>query len=165
MTHELLTNRYNQQTPTHIQTNGCSVSTPIYITPTQDQNKQLLNGFRSVVAKQRLEMGFEIKPQSRIGVEVITQETPPLTPAEIELGMNEESLRYALLSRKGTAERLILKLQSITGIKLVSREAIEQTMNAWLDALNLTDEEQRTTRTSKTSKKRTSTPSKASSEC
>ena len=152
MTHELLTNRYNQQTPTHIQSNGCSVSTPIYFTPTSDQNKQLLNAFRDVVKKQRIEMGTNIEPQSRFGLEVVTQQTPPLTPAEIEIGMNEETLRYALFGRKGTPERLILKLQQVTGVELVTRETIEATLSAWLDALDMKHEKQRTKGTSKTSK-------------
>ena len=154
---ELLKNRYDKVTPTHIQTNGCSISTPIYITPTSDQTKHLLNAFRDVVAKQRLEMGFEIKPESRIGVQVVTQQTPPQTPAELELGMTEESLRYALFSRRGLAERLVLQLQQITGIQLVTREAIENTVKAWLDTLEFNENKgtQSTRKTSKTTKPRT----------
>lgn len=139
MTHQLLKNRYQQQTPTHIQPNGCSISTPIYFTPTTDQNKALLNGFRDLVHVQRQELGIQ-------------DDHSTLTPAEVELGMSEESLRYALFGRRGTPERLLIKLQQLTGIKLVSRQAIEQTFNAWLDVLELEHENKRTKRANQTSK-------------
>ena len=153
---KLLTNRYDQVTPTSIQQNGCSVSTPIYFTPTADQNKALLNAFREVVRKQRLEMGFPAPETSSIGVTVVTHQVPPLTPAEQDLGMNEESLRYALFQRRGTPERLIIKLQQITGLEFIKRKEIEETFFAWLDELGLKNENKRPKRTNKTSK---STPS------
>ena len=88
----LITNRYNQITPTSIYTNGCSVSCPLYFRPTQDQGKELLNGFRELVRKQRLEMGFEDTTTQSIGVRVTTAQQIPQTPAELELGMTEETL-------------------------------------------------------------------------
>lgn len=148
MTHELITNRYQQKSPTHIQANGCSISTPIYLTPTTDQSKALLNGFRAVVSEQRKEMGFD-NTRSDGTISVVTTVKPPLTPAEEALGMNEESLRYALFQRKGIPDRLIIKLQQITGIELVSREAIIGTIETWLDHLEL-NEKKRTKRTNKT---------------
>lgn len=152
MTIELLTNRYNQTTATHIQPNGCSISTPVYCCPTQDQVKLLLNAFREVVRQQRLEMGHSDAPTPSIGVSVTTATKPPMTAAEEELGMSEESLRYALFQRKGTPERLIIKFQQLTGVELITREAIVSNLNAWLDALEMPDENERPKTTRKTSK-------------
>ena len=103
----LSVNRYRQVTPTTIQSNGVSISCPLYIGPTRDQLKSLLNGFRRAV----MERGQEV---------------------EDELGMTEENLKHVLFSRNGLPERLILKLQRITGIELVSREQIEATQRAWV---------------------------------
>ena len=49
--------------------------------------------------------------------------------------MTEENLKQVLFSRNGLPERLILKLQRITGIELVSREQIEETQRAWVSHL------------------------------
>lgn len=156
MTHELITNRYNQVSPTHIQSNGCSVSTPIYITPTVDQLKALLNAFRDVVRDERQIMGYE--PTTAVNGVVVTNSTKPAnTPSEDAIGMTEESLRYALFQRKGLPDRLILKLQELTGLELVTRSAILKTVETWLDHMNLNEKQgtKRTNKTSKTSKKST----------
>ena len=68
---------------------------------TRDQNKQLLNAFRTAVQ----ERGAAV---------------------EQELGMNEENLRHALFARNGIPERLALRLQAVTGVELVTKEQIEQ---------------------------------------
>jgi hypothetical protein len=49
--------------------------------------------------------------------------------------MNEESLRHVLFARQGIPERLVLKLQRLTGVYLVTREQIEDTYKQWLDYL------------------------------
>jgi hypothetical protein len=132
----LLTNRYGQKTPTHIQANGCSISTPIYFTPTSDQLKELLNAFREKVRQQRLEMGWTDETVvTNNGVRAVTATQPPKTQIEEELGMNEENLRYALFQRTGIAERLVLKLCTLCEVEFVSREAIEATYKEWLDYL------------------------------
>jgi len=157
---ELITNRYQQKTPTTLQENGCAISTPFYINPTPDQTKQLLNAFRSVKDKQMNEMGFELHTTTPSGLVVTTAKNPPLTPIEEELGMNEESLRYALFTRQGIPERLVLKLQRLTGVYVVTREQIEDTFKQWLDYL-YGDEQSRpsqartTTAARKTRKKET----------
>ena len=83
---------------------------PIYIALTRDQNKQLLNAFRTAV-------------QERGAV------------VEQELGMNDENLRHALFARNGIPERLALKLQAVTGVELVTKEQIEQTFQEWITHL------------------------------
>ena len=47
----------------------------------------------------------------------------------------KETLRYALFGRQGITERLIIKLQELTGVELISREAIENNIKMWLDYL------------------------------
>ena len=49
--------------------------------------------------------------------------------------MSEEHLRYALFSRNGIPERLVVKLQRNTGLELVNRSEIEVAMTGWLDYL------------------------------
>jgi hypothetical protein len=133
---KLVTNRYNQTTPTSLQDNGCAISTPFYINPTTDQTKQLLNAFRSVKQKELLDAGFNNDPVvTPGGIVVETARTLPLAPIEQELGMNEESLRHVLFARQGIPERLVLKLQRLTGVYLVTREQIEDTYKQWLDYL------------------------------
>ena len=147
---QLITNRYGQTTPTHIASNGCSIATPIYISPTTEQSKELLNAFREVVRRQRLEMGYTDAPIDHGSIQVQTATTPPQTDAEKAIGMNEETLRYALFQRSGIAERLILKLCEITGVELVSRKQIEENLKMWLDHLYGTTPKKRTRKTSVT---------------
>ena len=106
----LTVNRYGNVTPSAIQSNGVVVSTPIYVAPTKEQNKQILNAVRNV---------------AREGTEDI----------EEQLGINEEYLRHLLFSRNGIPERLLVKLQALTGIDVVTREDIEKTYTDWCDYL------------------------------
>ena len=108
----LSVNRYNQTAPTAVQSNGMTISVPVYIAPTRGQLKAILNGFRVAVSERG-------------------------DAAVAELGMDEAALRTVLFSRNGLPERLILKLQCITGIELVSREQIEATQQAWVDHLSV----------------------------
>ena len=140
----LITNRYNQKAPTAIAKNGLSISTPIYLGLTSDQAKQMLNAFRSIVADQRRECGYVDTPRSVGQLSVETRTTPPSTPAEDELGMSEESLRFALFGRNGTPERLVLKLCRITGVHLATRTELEQVFSLWLDEWYPTDEQSTT---------------------
>ncbi len=160
---ELITNRYNQVTPTGITPTGLSISTPIYINLTTEQGKQLLNALRNVVAKQRIEMGYDNSPKSVGQLSVETKTTPPLTPAEEELGMTEESLRYALFARQGTPERLVLKLCSITGVYFTTRQEIEEVFGLWLDNFFNTNDKSTAQATSKTSKTKAKRAPKSSS--
>ena len=149
---ELIINRYNQSTPTAITSNGLAISTPIYLKLTSDQSKQYLNAFRKVVAKQRLELGYEDTTKTVGQLAVETKSTPPLTPAEQEVGMTEDSIRYALFSRQGTPERLILKLSQITGVYVTTRQELEEVFSLWLDEWYPTDGQQKAKTTSQTRK-------------
>lgn len=57
------------------------------------------------------------------------------TTIEQALGMNEESLRYTLFSRQGLPERLLIRLQKLTGVVLIRRNEVEETYTKWLDYL------------------------------
>lgn len=107
---ELQINRYGEMTPTAIQSNGVAISTPIYIQLTKEQNKAILNAIRTAI--------------SRDGEAV-----------ESELGVSEANLRYLLFARNGLPERLLLKLQEVTGLEIVSKEQIEDTYQSWITHL------------------------------
>ncbi len=49
--------------------------------------------------------------------------------------MNEENLRMLLFGRNGIQERLLVKLQDITGIEVVTRRQIEDTYSNWISYL------------------------------
>ena len=44
-----------------------------------------------------------------------------------ELGVSEANLRHLLFANKGLPERLLLKLQELTGLEMVSKQQIEGT--------------------------------------
>ncbi len=158
----LVTNRYNQITPTAITSDGVGVSCPVYLNLTADQSKALLNAFRDVVARQRIEMGFKDTPtNSTLGeLAVETTVTPPQTTAENELGMSVEALRYALFSKGGVAERLILKLQELTNLTFVTSSQVAEVQALWLSHI-FSYENNGTKKTSKAGKPNLSSKTKA----
>lgn len=106
----IIKNRYGNLTPTSIQANGASISVPIYISLAKEQNKALLNALRDIARK---------------GDNTV----------EEQLGVNEENLRTLLFGRNGIPERLLVKLQEITGVEVVTRKQIEETYTDWVDYL------------------------------
>ena len=132
----LTVNRYGDKSPTSIQANGIAVSTPIYISLTSEQRKAVLNCIRNLKTKQLIHIGWS-KDQQDQGYRLDEDyfHAPPQTPVEELLGMSEDNLRHVLFSRNGIPERLLLRLQRITGIKLVDRTQIESTFSDWLDHL------------------------------
>ena len=81
-------------------------------------------------------MGHKTEHQAANGsISIETFVKPPITPIEQQLGCDEQNLRHALFTRTGIQERLIIKLQQLTGIELVSREQVEETYKLWLDNL------------------------------
>ena len=111
----LQTNRYGQVVPSAINQSGTCLSTPLYISPSTEVKKALLNAFRSIRTEQLSGMGYsQDRPEGSIVV--VDATAAPLTPIENELGMNEESLRLLLFGRNGLQEKLVLKLQRLTGI-------------------------------------------------
>jgi len=82
---------------------------------------------------------------------VVTNNQPPQTQIEVELGMTEENLRLQLFSRTGLQERLVHKLQQLTGVEVFTRKEVEETFKLWLDHLYEHDRLPKTTKS--TSKK------------
>ena len=122
----LTTNRYGQVSPTLIQETGVGISCPFYISLTPDQKKSLLNTFRQIKTEQLANINENNPSQKPLG-----------TPIEQALGMNEERLRYTLFSRQGLPERLLIRLQKLTGVVLIRRNEVEETYTKWLDYLFL----------------------------
>ena len=80
----------------------------------------------------------QIKTEQLVNSSEAKSSQEPLgTPIEQALGMNEESLRYTLFSRQGLPERLLIRLQKLTGVVLISRNEVEETYSKWLDYLFL----------------------------
>ena len=52
-----------------------------------------------------------------------------------ELGVSEANLRHLLFARNGLPERLLLKLQELTGLEIVSKQQIEDTYRSWITHL------------------------------
>ena len=97
----LIQNRYHQYTPTAITSDGVGISCPVYINLTNDQSKALLNEFRNVVARQRIEMGFN--PKSEIQWDCGLDEKPTVLPHSHEYRLTEF---FLLMEQKGYIELL-----------------------------------------------------------
>ena len=131
----LQTSRYGVVTPGAINDQGTLISCPLYISPSLDRRKELLNAFRSAKTGQLLEAGFGNTPRQEGSLSVYTAQSSPMTPIEAELGMNEESLRQMLFAKQGLSEKLLLKLQALTGVEVVTREEIEETTQLWINQI------------------------------
>ena len=151
MTRKLQRNRSNQTVPTLTLESGLSISTPCYLQLTNQQKKELLNAWRTLNTKQRLELGYD--DTTDLGsIRVTTAQTPPQTELERATGCDEETLRMMLFSRQGIAERLIIKVMLLVGIELFTRQDIEETHKLWLDHLY---EDERPSQTTKRAATRT----------
>lgn len=128
-------NRYYKATPSCLNEQGTLISVPIYVSPTMDGRKALLNGFRAVKQKQLIEMGYSQEPRVEGSLSIHTATSEPQTQIEYDLGTNEESLRMLLFAKQGLQDTLILKLQQLTGIEVVTKEEIAQAQELWLNHL------------------------------
>ena len=79
-------------------------------------------------------MGYS-NTEKKTVITVVDSTAAPMTPIEQELGQNEESLRMVLFQKGGIQDRVILKLQAITGVEVISKEEIVDTYKAWLNHL------------------------------
>ena len=121
----LTINRYGVTTPTALQASGASISTPVYITLTIDQRKALLNQFRQIKMEQMIKEACSTGKKGGICFSSI----------EGELGMSEENLRVALFNRKGLPEKLVIRLQQLTGLEIVNADQIRATFEEWMNSL------------------------------
>jgi len=147
MTKELQTNRYGTQVPSVITDNGVTISTPIYFRITPDQAKLVLNKFREKKRTEFLEMGVDTSDQPVVGTSLsVKTAMNQLSPIEVALGQNEESLRLHLFNRQGINERLLVKLQELLDFEIVSSKDLLEASEAWISHL-FDYEKQRTQRT------------------
>lgn len=121
----LAINRYGCTTPTALQESGASISTPVYITLTIDQRKALLNQFRHIKTEQMIKEAYST---GKNGGDC-------LSSIEGELGMSEENLRVALFNRKGLPEKLVIRLQELTGLEIVNADQIRATFEEWINSI------------------------------
>lgn len=151
-------NRYNEQMPSSISEDNVTVSTPIYIRITTEQSKLILNAFREIKRQELINMGYDTSalPVAGTGIKVVDNTLPGQAPIELKLGMTEENLRLHLFSRNGMSEKLLLKLQHLTGVSLVTKEQILKSAELWVNHLFKDYEPKGTKTTSKTTTKRTS---------
>ena len=141
------TNRYGASTPTSFTSTGIAVSTPVYITLNTEASKALLNAFREIKRQQLHELGYsEVRTSNNLMV--VSRGEQPQTQIEKDSGFNEETLRQVLFTRNGISERTIIKLQNLTGIKVVSKQETKEAMRLWHNALY---DQQSTKQTSSTS--------------
>ena len=144
MTYELQINRYGVTTPTHVSPEGTSISCPNYIVLSLGAKKLLAEQARSVVADQLKEMGHKDVSLQTFG-QLVTAEpssVPEMTPFEKEMGASLQIIRDSIWSRNGMKDSYLIKLQSLLGVCVVTREQIEATHKAWLDYLFNKNEEQ-----------------------
>ena len=149
----LITNRYNAVTPTLITDNGTAISVPWYINPSVDKKKELLNAFRTIKTQQLIEQGYQ-QPRESNSLVVVDQTSPSLSPIEVDMQMSEDALRSVLFSRQGISERILIRLASLTGVQVCTREEVEKAQQLWLDELYGT---KKVSRTSKKPAKSTAT--------
>lgn len=132
---KLQINRYYKATPSCLNDQGTLISVPIYVSPSMDSRKALLNGFRAVKQKQLIEMGYSSAPRQEGSLSVHTATSEPQTPIEYELGTSEESLRMLLFQKQGIQDTLLLKLQALTDVEVVTKEEIAEAQSLWLNHL------------------------------
>ena len=80
-------------------------------------------------------MGYSQEPRQEGSLSIYTATSEPQTQIEYDLGTNEESLRMLLFAKQGLQDTLILKLQTLTGIEVVTKEEIAEAQELWLDHL------------------------------
>ena len=126
----LLTNRYNQITPSTRLDNGCVISTPVYVSITVEVAKQLLNSFRVLKQKELIQVSSPTE-----SLNVITHHGGVMAQCEQELGLSEEALRSVLYQKGGISEKIIVKLQNLTGIEVISPNQIIECNENWVNHL------------------------------
>ena len=106
----------NQYQNDYFAESGTRVCLPCYIDPPVALRKDILNKIRSI-ANEVIEDASQ--PSTMSGLTVASYATR-LPAIEAYLGMSLENLRNALFQRGGLDVTLCLKLQSITGVEIVS---------------------------------------------
>ena len=115
----------NNFTNDYITDSGTRICTPLYLDLTTSQRKELLNAVRAKAAEMDT-----VSTNTRSGIAVATS-VGNITKIEAYLGVSLEILRSGVLfQRGGLAADLVLKLQSVTGVEVVSIKEIEAAYKA-----------------------------------
>jgi hypothetical protein len=106
----------NRHQNDHTTSEGVRICLPVYIDPPVSLRKELLNAVRTKCFEA---IPSVTQPDSLSGLQVVSNNThQPLI--ERYLGMTVDNLRNILFQRGGLEASLILKLESVTGIEVVS---------------------------------------------
>lgn len=106
----------NKHTNDHTSSEGVRVCLPVYIDPPTALRKELLNAVRTKCFEAIPNVS---QPESLSSIQVVSNNTlQPLI--ERYLGMTVDNLRNVLFQRGGLEASLILKLESVTGIEVVT---------------------------------------------
>ena len=100
--------------------NGARISLPIYVDVSPQDRKQMLNGIRSAI----YETAPVTTPNSVTGLQVVNATTGQ-HEVEAFIGMSLEVLRTVLFSRGGMPIDLVLRLQSVSGVEVISEKDIK----------------------------------------
>ena len=103
-------------------TKGTRISLPIYVDVSQQDRKLILNGIRTAI----YESSSAQSPTSVSGIRVETASTSGQGAIENYLGMTLEVLRTVLFSRGGLPIDLCLRLQSVSGVEVLSEADIKK---------------------------------------
>lgn len=100
--------------------NGARISLPIYVDVSQSDRKLMLNGIRTRIYEQ----APTTTPNSVTGLQVVNA-TNGQHDVEAFIGMSLEVLRTVLFSRGGMPIDLVLRLQSVSGMEVLSEKDIK----------------------------------------
>ena len=100
--------------------NGVRLSAPIYIDVPTAMRKDLLTRIRDISNEFT---GSENQPATASGISVVNSSTR-LPDVEAYIGMTLDNLRNALFTRGGLSVDLLLKLQSVTGVDIITDKDI-----------------------------------------
>ena len=100
--------------------NGARISLPIYVDISQQDRKLMLNGIRTAIYEQQP----TTTPNSVTGLQVVNA-TNGQHEVEAFIGMSLDVLRTVLFSRGGMPIDLVLRLQSVSGMEVLSEKDIK----------------------------------------
>ena len=123
---QLATQHKRVKSPTNAATNdtysnnGTRISLPIYCDISQQDRKLMLNGIRTAIYAQ----APTTTPNSVTGLQVVNA-TNGQHDVEAYLGMSLDVLRTVLFSRGGLPLDLVLRLQSVSGLEVLTEKDIK----------------------------------------
>ena len=118
--HKMVKAPTNAATNDTYSSNGARISLPIYVDISQQDRKLILNGVRTRIYEQ----APVSTPSSVSGLQVVSA-TNGQHEVESYLGMSLDVLRTVLFSRGGMPLDLVLRLQSVSGLEVLSEKDIK----------------------------------------